>query len=113
MDREGYERGIELFNRGEFFAAHEVLEDVWRPVSGEGRRFLQGLVQMAVALHHHSRGNAKGARSVLARAVRNLTGYPEEYEGIQVGELLAQARGWQDALDAGRECPSRPQITRR
>ena len=62
-------RGLDLFNRAHFYDAHEVLEDVWRP-SPRGRplrRHLQGLVQLAVALHHESRGNVIGARSVLDR----------------------------------------------
>ncbi|MGE0407317.1 MAG: DUF309 domain-containing protein, partial [Candidatus Korobacteraceae bacterium] len=30
MDHDGLRHGITLFNRGEFYDAHEVLEDVWR-----------------------------------------------------------------------------------
>ena len=41
--------GVELLNRGEFYDAHEVLEDVWRAAPEPERRFLQGLMQVAVA----------------------------------------------------------------
>src|SRR5205807_8005555 len=67
-----YWTGIELFNDSRFFDAHEVLEDVWRETSGPEKSFLQGLVQLAVALHHHSTGNSLGAGSLLTKAHRNL-----------------------------------------
>ena len=75
-ERQRLRRGIELFNAGEFFEAHEVLEDAWRECAWgtPRRRHLQGLVQLAVAFHHESRGNLIGARSVLERGIRNLMG---------------------------------------
>ena len=45
-----YQRGIRHFNEREFYDAHEVWEDVWRESSGLGKKFLQGLIQAAVAL---------------------------------------------------------------
>jgi hypothetical protein len=58
MDEETYFRGIKLFNSADYFEAHEVLEDVWRAAPQLEKRFFQGLIQVAVALHHHSQGQA-------------------------------------------------------
>src|SRR5882724_10157595 len=93
-----YLHGIRLFNRGAFFEAHEVLEDVWRPATEPERKFLQGLIQVAVAFHHHSTGNLVGARSLLARAAKNLSGYSETFGGIQLSQLLNCIAEWQQAL---------------
>ena len=41
--------GLELLRGGEYFAAHEELEDVWRAAEPEERDFYQGLVHVAVA----------------------------------------------------------------
>ena len=41
--------GVDLLNRGMFYDAHEVLEDAWRAAPEPERRFLQGLMQVAVA----------------------------------------------------------------
>jgi len=112
VEAEGYERGIALFNRGEFFEAHEVLEDVWRAAPAAERKFLQGLIQIAVALHHHSRGNSVGARSLLARAVGNLNCYPEEFAGIELAMLRGSLRAWQVALENGTPPPALPQVRR-
>ena len=60
MDSVRFREGIKLFNSAEFFEAHEVLEDVWRGAPAAEKRFLQGLIQVAVALHHHSKENRVG-----------------------------------------------------
>jgi len=112
VDREGLRHGIDLFNRGEFFDAHEVLEGVWRGAPGDEKKFLQGLIQAAVAFHHHSTGNHVGARSLLARSARNLTGYPENFAGIKLASLLELLARWQNALDDGSAMPASPQIER-
>lgn len=98
MSDDAYRRGIRLFNRAEFFAAHEVLEDVWRASHGPEKRFLQALIQIAVALHHHSRGNLVGARSLLARATCNLEPYPEDFAGIHLEPLRKSLHAWSAAL---------------
>ncbi len=90
--REAFARGIEHFNRAEFFQAHEELEDAWRASSGPQRLFLQGMTQAAVALHHRSTGNRDGATSVLARALRNLESYPADFGGIDLLRLRADLK---------------------
>ena len=110
MDAIAYRRGLELFNRGEFFDAHEVLEDVWRAAPPPEKKFLQGLIQVAVGLHHHSRGNMAGARSLLARAHRNLSAYPARHGEIDLAGLRAQVEHWVEALEHGRSAPALPRI---
>lgn len=47
-------------------------------------RFLQGLIQWAVAFEHHRRGNSHGARVLLDRALANLEGAPPGYMGVDI-----------------------------
>jgi hypothetical protein len=110
VDPDGYQRGIHLFNAAEFYDAHEVWEDVWRESSGAEKRFLQGLIQAAVALHHHSTGNVVGATSLLVRARRNLGASPGEFAGIRVDTLLVVLEEWSAALTAGSSTPAHPRI---
>jgi len=107
---EGYHRGIRLFNAREFYDAHEVWEDVWRESHGTEKKFLQGLIQAAVALHHRSTGNVVGACSLVERARRNLAGCPEEFAGIRVGELRLALEEWRTALVRGESMPGHPVI---
>ena len=105
MSGAGFRHGIELINRGEFYDAHEVLEDVWRDCQGPEKRFLQGLIQLAVALHHHSKGNHVGARSLLVRSAKNLRPYPAGFMGIPLSDLLQCIERCQHAMDAGTPLP--------
>ena len=105
VSQHAYLEGIKLFNRANFFEAHEVLEDVWRGARNPERKFLQSLIQIAVALHHHSRGNLVGARSLLARATRNLEPYPERFGGVDLRTLRKSLHGWSKALAESRPAP--------
>jgi predicted metal-dependent hydrolase len=105
-----YREGIRLFNQASFFDAHEVLEDVWRAAPQEEKKFLQGLIQVAVALFHHGNGNSIGARSVLRRAFRNLSHYPEGFGGVHLAGLLHSISEWQQAMDTGSPVPPLPKI---
>ena len=102
--------GIALFNQGKFFDAHEVLEDVWRAAPPGEKKIWQGLVQVAVALHHYSTGNRVGMRSVLVRAMRNLAVHPHNFHGVQVPGLLQSLAGWLEAFDNHQPLPSLPRI---
>ena len=96
-----FNRGLDLFNRAHFFDAHEVLEDVWRALPRDRplRRHLQGMVQLAVAFHHQSKGNHVGARSVLERALRNLNGADSSFPDLDLDRLRAELAPWRRYLD--------------
>jgi predicted metal-dependent hydrolase len=84
------ERGLELIDRGEYFAAHEVLEDLWRAAEAAERDFFQGLVHVAVAWHHAGRGNRPGYERQLEKAARRLRPYAPVHHGVDVRDLLVQ-----------------------
>ena len=111
MDAEQYRRGITLFNQAQFFDAHEALEDVWRDAPPENKKFLQGLVQVAVAFHHYSTGNRVGMRSVLERAIRNLAEPAGSFGQIQLTALLESLGQWRQALDKNSPPPPLPHIS--
>jgi len=107
---DSYLTAIDRFNHGDFFEAHEVLEDIWRAAPDPERKFLQGLIQVAVALHHHSRGNVVGCRSLLARATGNLSLYPAHHGGLNLAALRVTLDAWRAALDAGEPTPPPPRL---
>ena len=110
MPADDFARGIALFNHGHFFEAHEVLEDLWRAAPAEQKKFLQGLVQLAVAFHHHSTGNRVGMKSVMERGMRNLTGHVDDRYGVKVAPLMQSLAAWRAALENGQTLPPLPQI---
>jgi uncharacterized protein len=109
-DYRGLRHGVDLFNRGKFFAAHEALEDVWRAAGDDEKKFIQGLVQLAVAFHHYSTGNQRGMQSVMQRALNNLQVKADISSAIRLNPLMESLRTWREALDEGRMLPPLPQI---
>jgi predicted metal-dependent hydrolase len=107
---ENYIHGINLFNQAEFFDAHEALEDIWRAAPPENKKFLQGMVQIAVAFHHYSTGNRVGMRSVLERAIRNLSQPSGNFGHIELPALLQSLGQWREALDHDLPLPALPRI---
>lgn len=61
----GLLEGINLFNAGEYFECHEVLEDIWRAEPDPVRALYQGILQIGVAFHHLRRDNWRGAVKLL------------------------------------------------
>jgi predicted metal-dependent hydrolase len=86
----GLEAGLDLIRAGEFFEAHEELEDEWRTAPPTERDFLQGLVHVAVAWHHAERGNRPGCERQLAKATRRLAPFGPSHRGVDVDDVLAQ-----------------------
>jgi len=110
MNLDHFEEGIRLFNRRAFFEAHEALEDVWRAAPEPEKKFLQGLIQVAVALHHYGNGNLVGARSLMSRASRNLSAYPKQYAGIDLQRLRHTLGRWECALAESAPAPEPPTL---
>lgn len=79
-----YRDGVELFNRGEYFDAHEVWEDLWRDCPAADRRFYQALIQAAVALYHFGRGNHAGAARLYRSGHRYMEPYRPAYLGLTI-----------------------------
>ena len=96
-----YERGLELIRAGEYFEAHEELEDEWRVAPAEERDFLQGLVHVAVAWYHAGRGNRNGCERQLAKATRRLGPYARSHRGLDVADLLDQVRAATARVETG------------
>jgi len=110
VDSGPYLRGIALFNEADFFAAHEALEEVWRDAPEAQRKFLQGLIQAAVAFHHYSTRNPTGARSVLKRALHNLEKYPDDFGGLKLAPLRLSLRDWLGCFENQAEVPPLPRL---
>jgi len=92
MSHLGFENGLALIRAGEYFAAHEELEDAWRAAPHEERDFLQGLVHVAVAWYQAGRGRRIGTERQLAKAIRRLQPYAPRHRGVDLDPLLAQLR---------------------
>ena len=83
--------GLRLFNAGEYFEAHEALEEAWNAEEGKVRELYRGILQIAVVYLHITRGNYPGALKVYSRSQKWLRNWPETCRGIEVGRLRRDA----------------------
>jgi hypothetical protein len=93
--------GLRLYNAADFFAAHEAWESVWLTAPQPEKLFLQGLIQVTVALHHFSRDNRLGTTRLLHAALRKLEPYPPDFAAIDVGLLRDDIRDRLEILSTG------------
>lgn len=107
-----FHEGIELFNSGEWFEAHEVWEDIWHMASGQKKSFYQGLIQCSVTIEHIGRGNPRGVRSVFATALSKFEGLPDEYMGLNIVAFLAEMKRFVGPVLAMPETAFRPEVPR-
>lgn len=90
----------ELLAQGRPFAAHEVLEAVWKAAPAPERELWRGLAQLLVGLTHLQRGNAKGAAALLRRGAGRITAYAESPPyGLRLAELAAGSRRLADTVE--------------
>jgi len=98
--------GIALFNAGDYFEAHEAWEDAWHATRGRTKATLQVLIQLAVAMEHHRRGNRVGAKRMIKRAQRRLEALREVDRRLpSPAALMRQVRA---SIEAG--VPNAPRI---
>jgi uncharacterized protein len=99
------ERGVLVFNAGLFFEYHELLEDHWRTETGDRKRFLQGLIQVAVGLHHWEHHNYRGATLLLREGAERLAVGRPGLLGLDVEAFYHEVQGVRAAMEAlERQC---------
>lgn len=102
--------GIRFFNTEKFFEAHEAWEAVWLKAKGEEKMSLHGLIQVAAAFHHLTRGNLTGFRSLLEKGSRKLEDRREVRGGLQWAGFLSQLQPWREwTQQAGQQPAESPQ----
>ena len=90
--------GIRQFNNAEWFECHETFELLWIVAVGEVRNLYQGIIQLAVALHHWRNGNYAGAVMLLEGGVGYLSKVPQSCLWIDVKGLIQQADRMREEL---------------
>jgi predicted metal-dependent hydrolase len=85
-------KGIEEFNKGEYFECHEFLEDAWNEDEGPARDMYKAVLQVAVAYLQIERQNYAGAVKMFMRARQWLDPLPDVCRGIDIGRLKQDAQ---------------------
>ena len=83
--------GVEQFNRQQFYACHDTLEEIWMEAMEPQRTFYQGILQIAVALYHLGNDNLRGATILLGEGSNRLRRYQPTYAEVDVTALVTQS----------------------
>lgn len=85
-------RGLEEFNRSEYFEAHESLEMAWMADNSSGREVYRAVLQVAVAYLQIERGNYNGAVKMFLRMRQWIDPLPDICRGIDIARLRSEAQ---------------------
>lgn len=93
---------FDCFNRGEFYEAHDVLEQLWlQDRHGANGAFYKGLIQLAGAFVHLQKGRLRPAAALFNLADANFQRYPEQHEHLNLRALREMTGRWLRELEAG------------
>jgi uncharacterized protein len=87
-DNDRFQRGIDLFNKCQFFEAHEEFEMESRRERQPIRKLYQGLIQLSAACVHIQRNNRRGAILLLNRAIPLIASFTSQAVGFNLLLLL-------------------------
>jgi predicted metal-dependent hydrolase len=82
-----FEKGLNEYEKGDYFEAHEAWEDLWSDYNFRDRKFIQGLIQLSVSFVHLSNGNMIGARNLLKKCQDKFSEYNGIHREININEL--------------------------
>ena len=95
--------GVDLFNRGLYWEAHEAWEHQWVPDrKGPHAEFYKGLIQVAAGCLHYRRHNRRGAVNKWRSGADYLRPYLPAHRGLRLDALVTSVDGYLAAMVGGR-----------
>ena len=94
------QEGIELFNQGKYYEAHDPLEEAWFADKGPGRDIYRAILQVGIAYYQIERGNYRGAVKMLLRVRQWLAPLPAICRGVDIARLREDVDNVHDRLVA-------------
>ncbi len=92
--------GVQLFNSGRYWDAHEVWEREWTPDrKGSDSGFFKGLIQVAAGCLHYTRHNRRGAVNKWRSGADYLRPYLPDHRGVRLASLVDAVDGYLAAMN--------------
>lgn len=96
--------GIEHFNEGRFWHAHEDWEALWISLKGNASKELidgvQGIIQIAAMLLNHQRKKSRGVVSLWAKSSAKLTPVIDGLFDIDIASLYSECEPFHLDVDS-------------
>lgn len=114
---------FECFNRGDYYEAHDVLEDLWLATDGPDREFYKALIQIAGAFvhlrkqwenpdHPHHGRRLMPASRIFHSAIARIGQFAPAHHGVDVDRVLRLCRDCLETIRRGacRDNPWHPEV---
>lgn len=99
--------GIRLFNDGQFFECHEILEGYYRETEDANKPFIEGLIELAAAFRLFSDfGEIKGPVRMIRQALIRFENYQPVFLQVRVKDLCQAVEAWANAAESAGPQPS-------
>ena len=97
------EAGIDNFNSGRFWHAHEDWEELWKSLKPNASQELidgvQGIIQIAAMLLNHQRQKVRGVSNLWTKASAKLEPVTDGLFGIDIARLYADSEPFHRDVD--------------
>jgi len=97
------EKGRQLFNKGDYYEAHEHFEAAWRQTRQPSREFYRALLQVSGGYYRLTQERPEAAKKFLTHALGWLREFPSPFLGIDTTELKLQLQKIIKAIDQNQE----------
>ncbi len=107
-DQHALALGLEAYEAGDYFAAHEHWELAWKRAPDPERRWIQGLIQLATALFKLSQDKPEGTRKLCERAAPKLADAPSRLGDVDLATARAHVARLAAAVTGAQAPPRSP-----
>jgi len=95
-----YQGYFDCFNRGQFYEAHDILEQLWlKDRHGANGAFYKGLIQLAGAFVHLQKDRLRPSAALFKLAAANLGRYAGTHERLAMPAVLTLIEQWLSFLE--------------
>ena len=94
-----FTRGLNAFNKHEFYDAHEYWEDLWSDYKLKDAKFIQALIQLSVGYFHITNLNINGANGLLKKCMPKFILFKPFQRGLNVDNIIISVESSLKNLD--------------
>jgi len=100
------EKGLQYFNQGDFYEAHEHFETAWRQTGDPSREFYRALIHVSGGYFRLTQKRPGAAKKFFTHALRWLQEFPSPFLGINTTALEAHLQNLNEAIDQNQDSES-------
>tara|TARA_B110000116_G_C16742306_1_gene539186 strand:- start:907 stop:1299 length:393 start_codon:yes stop_codon:yes gene_type:complete len=95
-----FTKGLDAFNKHDFYDAHEHWEDLWSDYRLQDAKFIQALIQLSVGYFHISNRNINGANGLLKKCMPKFILFKPAQRGLNVDKIIISIEASLKKLDS-------------